>query len=248
KRTPRSAGCADPPPARLRAGPPPAQTPPSPRRTVRARTRVSSPSCTPGPVQYGETTDLRSGCGQYDGPRPAVQIVANAYGRVRPRPAGSRPLRNPRMVRGLHDSTLVSRCGKEGAMRGATLALILFGGLALAVAGRWGIARWLNGNGEARQDAVAAVRNAAGHVLGAITLQQTADGVALRGQLRGLPPGTHGLHFHERGSCTPPDFASAGAHYNPHGRKHGLRNPEGPHAGDLPNLMVDNDGRATVDL
>ncbi len=133
-------------------------------------------------------------------------------------------------------------------MRGATLALILFGGLALAVAGRWGIARWLNGNGEARQDAVAAVRNAAGHVLGAITLQQTADGVALRGQLRGLPPGPHGLHFHERGSCTPPDFASAGAHYNPHGRKHGLRNPEGPHAGDLPNLMVDNDGRATVDL
>jgi len=132
-------------------------------------------------------------------------------------------------------------------MRGPTLALTLVGLLVLAVAGWWGIDAWLNGSGEAQEQATAIMRNAAGDVLGAIQLQQLADGVALRGELRGLPPGPHGLHFHERGACEP-DFSAAGDHYDPHGRKHGLRNPEGPHAGDLPNLMVGADGRATVDL
>jgi Cu-Zn family superoxide dismutase len=60
----------------------------------------------------------------------------------------------------------------------------------------------------------------------------------------GLKPGEHGMHIHETGACTPPDFKSAGNHLNPDGKKHGLLNPEGPHAGDLPSLVVEQDGSA----
>ena len=61
----------------------------------------------------------------------------------------------------------------------------------------------------------------------------------------GVAPGEHGFHIHEVGQCDAPDFESAGSHYNPTGAQHGLLNPEGPHAGDLPNLVVAQDG--TVD-
>ena len=61
----------------------------------------------------------------------------------------------------------------------------------------------------------------------------------------GLAPGEHGVHIHEVGECSAPDFESAGSHYNPTGAQHGLLNPNGPHAGDLPNVTVAQDG--TVD-
>lgn len=64
-------------------------------------------------------------------------------------------------------------------------------------------------------------------------------------QLVGLPPGTHGIHFHAVGRCDA-DFTSAGAHYNPMGRKHGLSAADGPHAGDAPNFTAGADGRARV--
>jgi Cu-Zn family superoxide dismutase len=55
----------------------------------------------------------------------------------------------------------------------------------------------------------------------------------------------HGIHFHAVGRCDPPDFMSAGDHFNPTNRQHGQRNPQGPHAGDLPNLTVEANGTAT---
>jgi len=61
-----------------------------------------------------------------------------------------------------------------------------------------------------------------------------------------LAPGNHGLHFHSVGSCvaaSSPVFSSAGGHYNPLGKQHGLDNPGGPHAGDAPNLAIGADGR-----
>lgn len=64
----------------------------------------------------------------------------------------------------------------------------------------------------------------------------------------GLTPGAHGMHLHAVGRCDPPDFTSAGAHWNPTAHKHGRDNPEGPHLGDLPNLVVGADGRASVTL
>lgn len=65
-------------------------------------------------------------------------------------------------------------------------------------------------------------------------------------QLIGLPAGTHAIHFHSVGSCDPGGFGSAGAHYNPGNKAHGLSNPSGPHAGDAPNFTVNATGAAHV--
>ena len=87
-------------------------------------------------------------------------------------------------------------------------------------------------------------RNAAGDRVGLATLTDSAGTVRLGVSASQLSPGPHGLHFHAQGTCTPPDFTSAGSHFNPDGRKHGRLNPEGPHLGDLPNLLVGSDGSA----
>jgi Cu-Zn family superoxide dismutase len=57
-----------------------------------------------------------------------------------------------------------------------------------------------------------------------------------------LPHGIHGVHVHSVGRCDPPGFESAGPHWNPSGRLHGLASPRGPHAGDLPNVTVAANG------
>lgn len=64
--------------------------------------------------------------------------------------------------------------------------------------------------------------------------------IALR--LTALPPGLHAVHIHSAGKCEAPGFTSAGGHFNPLNMKHGLRNTDGPHAGDLPDLYVNKDG------
>lgn len=79
--------------------------------------------------------------------------------------------------------------------------------------------------------------------LGTATLREAPSGLVLDIEASGLPPGTHGAHLHAVGRCDGPDFASAGPHWNPAGRKHGLENPEGHHAGDLPNQQVGPDGK-----
>src|SRR5690349_6599595 len=71
---------------------------------------------------------------------------------------------------------------------------------------------------------------------------EPAGGVTFRVEATGLPHGIHGIHVHSVGRCEGPDFASAGPHWNPAGRKHGLSNPAGPHAGDLPNVEVAANG------
>jgi Cu-Zn family superoxide dismutase len=92
--------------------------------------------------------------------------------------------------------------------------------------------------------------NASGQAIGTVRAWQTAGGVSFRIEATGLPRGVHGLHVHAVGRCDPPDFASAGAHWNPAARKHGMNNPQGPHAGDLPNVEVAANGAlgATVTL
>lgn len=90
-----------------------------------------------------------------------------------------------------------------------------------------------------------------GQKVGTAQLRQTPGGVEIEMHVSGLPPGVHALHIHNTGDChTPgPDgkaFSAAGAHFNPFGKKHGLENPDGPHAGDLPNFTVAADGSAHV--
>lgn len=63
----------------------------------------------------------------------------------------------------------------------------------------------------------------------------------------GLVVGQHGFHIHAVGACTP-DFAAAGGHYKPSGAQHGTYNLQGPHAGDLPNLVVGEDGNGAIDI
>ena len=84
--------------------------------------------------------------------------------------------------------------------------------------------------------------NSAGQSIGTIRAWQTAGGVSFHIAASGLPHGLHGLHVHAVGRCDPPDFASAGPHWNPAGRKHGMNNPAGPHSGDLPNVEVAANG------
>jgi Cu-Zn family superoxide dismutase len=95
--------------------------------------------------------------------------------------------------------------------------------------------------------AAAPLRNAEGQVLGMAIFTQEAQGVRISVTVKGLSPGEHGIHIHSVGKCEPPDFLSAGPHFNPTNKKHGLTNPEGPHAGDLPNLVVGEDGSAVYE-
>ncbi len=95
--------------------------------------------------------------------------------------------------------------------------------------------------------AMAEIQNISGTVVGTAHFTQTAEGVEVSVVVSGLTeaaPGAHGIHFHQVGRCSP-DFAVAGSHFNPAGAKHGLENPAGPHAGDLPNIEFDENGNAT---
>lgn len=90
--------------------------------------------------------------------------------------------------------------------------------------------------------------DAQGQVLGTAAFVETPNGLLIQLELDGIPPGVHGLHIHEQGACEPPDFQSAGGHFDPTAAQHGYLSEDGYHAGDLPNLYVEEDGRARVDI
>ena len=97
-------------------------------------------------------------------------------------------------------------------------------------------------NGEPEGGAPIPLVNSAGQSIGSVRAWQTSGGVAFRIYATGLPHGLHGIHVHSAGRCAPPDFASAGTHWNPFGRHHGLNHPAGPHAGDMRNVEVAANG------
>ncbi|MFI5245125.1 MAG: superoxide dismutase family protein [Gemmatimonadales bacterium] len=90
------------------------------------------------------------------------------------------------------------------------------------------------------------LKNAQGQAVGRVTLTETPHGVLMHASLTGLPEGTHAFHIHQTGACVPP-FTSAGGHFNPTAKQHGIVNAMGMHAGDLPNVQVPADGKLTFD-
>ena len=94
--------------------------------------------------------------------------------------------------------------------------------------------------------AMAMLKDAEGATVGMAELYETAEGVLIHVEADGIPEGWHGFHLHETGDCSASDFTSAGGHYAPDGKAHGMLSGNEPHPGDLPNLHVGDDGRAEV--
>ena len=95
--------------------------------------------------------------------------------------------------------------------------------------------------------AVAELTNTSGQSVGTARFTQAGNVVRILVEAKGLPPGPHGAHVHAVGKCDPPDFNSAGPHFNPTNKQHGALNPQGSHAGDLPNLTVGPDGTGRME-
>lgn len=96
------------------------------------------------------------------------------------------------------------------------------------------------------ETAIAPLKMADGTSVGSATASATDAGLAITVSVNGIPAGAKGVHVHMTGKCEGPAFASAGGHWNPASAQHGLENPQGAHAGDMPNLTVADDGTGSL--
>src|SRR5262245_27009648 len=101
----------------------------------------------------------------------------------------------------------------------------------------WSCASYAMAQNRVRAD----IKNDQGNTVGA-SLREAKDGLLIIVNVKGVPEGLHAVHIHAVGKCESPAFTSAGGHFNPLNKEHGLKNPDGPHAGDLPDLYVNKDG------
>ncbi len=116
-------------------------------------------------------------------------------------------------------------------------ALLVSGALAICVASGLTAAN-------AAEKKTVALKDAKGNDVGSATIVSKGSGVEVKLDLKSLPPGVHAVHFHQKAQCDPPDFKSAGPHFNPAGKQHGFDNPQGHHAGDMMNFTVKDNGTA----
>jgi|ERR1035437_985091 Cu-Zn family superoxide dismutase len=102
---------------------------------------------------------------------------------------------------------------------------------------------------DATHGTIATLKDAKGNTVGlANFIEEASDLIRINVNANGLTPDLHGIHMHNKGNCTGPLFISAGDHYNPLSKEHDLNNPRGPHAGDLPNLEVGEDGKGHMNI
>ncbi len=99
--------------------------------------------------------------------------------------------------------------------------------------------------GADRKVATAELKDAKGQTVGKVTLKEGKNAVTLSAKATGLTAGEHAIHVHTVGKCDAPDFKTAGGHFNPDSKKHGLLNPDGHHAGDMPNFKVGANGKGS---
>jgi Cu-Zn family superoxide dismutase len=118
---------------------------------------------------------------------------------------------------------------------GAVLAAAVLGGCATPEQN----ARYMAGHYRAQAD----IKNPAGETIGTAVAEEVDGTIRVMVEAGGLPEGPHGTHVHTVGKCDAPDFTSAGPHWNPTSHQHGKENPQGPHAGDMPNLNLAAGGR-----
>ena len=105
------------------------------------------------------------------------------------------------------------------------------------------------GAAQAAPPLTAELKNSTGQTVGAVTLTEAPKGVLMRVEAKGLSPGWHGVHFHEKGDCSKSDFTSAGAHVHGSGAAvHGLLNANANETGDLPNIYAGSDGAASAEV
>ena len=94
-----------------------------------------------------------------------------------------------------------------------------------------------------RTSAAAVINDAKGQKVGDARFKEGKNSVEMSVTVMNLPPGVHAIHVHNVGTCEAPDFKTAGPHFNPTNKQHGLDNPEGHHMGDMPNMTVDAKGK-----
>ena len=109
------------------------------------------------------------------------------------------------------------------------------------------VATTMDADAPVQRRATTTLTTAAGEEVGSVTATEIDEQVVVRLKATGLEPGEHGVHVHQTGLCDAPDFKSAGGHWNPTDQAHGLDDPQGQHAGDMPNLTVGQDGTGTLE-